>query len=430
MSPRYRREGQTVEFYTRAIEALSIAQARRGAALTASGRAASLTAPARDMERSRPESRGGPPGHPAAVLCRGLVVAMLLGGLSQGCPRASGPPTPIALPSDFTAEVFAAGFGPPRALAVDPAGTLIVSIPSQGKVLALTDPGGQPLTVAEGLDLPHGLAFRLGDLYVAETGRVLRFRYDARTRRARDPVVVVADLPAGAHHWTRGIAFGPDGGLYVSVGSSCDVCRETDRRRASIVRYRAEGGDERLFATGLRNPVGLAFHPRSGVLWTTVNERDWRRGGAPPDYVTEIRDGGAHGWPDCYAEGGLFVGDPELADRRACRGLTRPTFEVPAHSAPLGLTFYSGSTFPATYRESLFVALHGSRPGLSPAGHKLIRVAFRDGRPIAIEDFATGWRQDDRVWGRPVDLVTGPDGALYVSDDHGGRILRIAFRPP
>ena len=367
----------------------------------------------------------------AAVTGGALAAVVLAGGL-QGSGRAPDPPPPVDLPAGFTAEVFAAGLGPARSLAVDPAGALIVSIPSQGKIVALVDRGAgqsvRTVTVADGLHLPHGLAFRHGDLYVAETGRILRFRYDGQTRAARDPAVVVADLPAGAHHWTRGIAFGPDGALYVSVGSSCDICREADRRRASIVRYKVDGSDEGLFATGLRNPVGLAFHPRSGVLWTAVNERDWRRGGAPPDYVTEVYQGGAYGWPDCYAERGLFMRDPEMQHRRDCQGLTRPTFEVPAHSAPLGLAFYSGTAFPAPYRESLFVAMHGSRPGLAPAGGKLVRVVFRGGRPVDIEDFATGWRRDGRVWGRPVDIVAGRDGALYVSDDHGGRIVRIAFR--
>jgi glucose/arabinose dehydrogenase len=369
----------------------------------------------------------------AATAAIGLLAGLLILGLPQESARSSDADPPLDLPPGFAADVFAGGLGSPRALAVDPAGTLVTSLSAQGKVVALADRGAgrvvQPVTVAEGLHLPHGLAFRHGDLYVAETDRILRFRYDPKTLAARDPIVVVAGLPAGAHHWTRGIAFGPDGALYVSVGSSCDICREADRRRAAIVRYDADGSGERLFGTGLRNPFGLAFHPRSGTLWTTVNERDWRRGGAPPDYVTEVHRGASYGWPDCYAERGVFVGDPELPDRRDCQGLTPPTFEVPAHSAPLGLTFYAGTAFPAPYRESLFVAMHGSRPELPPAGYKLIRVVFQGGRPIAIEDFATGWLRHGRVWGRPVDVVTGRDGALYVSDDHGGRIVRITFRP-
>jgi glucose/arabinose dehydrogenase len=359
-----------------------------------------------------------------------LAVALLAGPFPER--GGADPPPPLTLPPGFSAQVFATGLGQPRALAIDPAGTLLVSLSAQGKVVALPERGDgrpvEPVTVLQGLHLPHGLAFRHGDLYVAETGRVVRFRYDAKGLAASDRTVVVSDLPGAAHHWTRGIAFGPDGALYVSVGSSCDICREADRRRAAIVRYEPDGSGERPFAIGLRNPVGLAFHPRTGVLWTAVNERDWRRGGAPPDYLTEIHRGGAYGWPDCYAERGAFVPDPELPDRRDCRGLTRPTFEVPAHSAPLGLAFYTGSVFPSPYRDGLFVALHGSRPELPAAGYKLVRVAFQDGRPVEVQDFATGWRRDDRVWGRPVDVVTGRDGALYVSDDHGGRIVRIVFR--
>lgn len=338
----------------------------------------------------------------------------------------------LAVPPGFDIQVVTDGLGAPRALAVDPAGALLVSLPGEGRVLALPSAGPAarrtPTVVAEGLDRPHGLAFRGGALYVAETGRVLRFRYDPATRRATDPVVVVAGLPAGGHHWTRSIALGPDGRLYVAVGSSCDICRERDPRRAAIVVYAPDGTGERRFASGLRNPVGLAFHPETGRLWTTVNERDWRGGGAPPDYVTEVFEGAAYGWPDCFAERGVFTPDPEFAGHRRCAGLTPATLELPAHSAPLGLTFYTGRAFPPAYRGNLFVALHGSRPGLPAEGYKVVRVTFAGGRPSAVEDFITGWRAGDEVRGRPVDVITGADGALYVSDDHGGRIYRVAFR--
>jgi glucose/arabinose dehydrogenase len=330
------------------------------------------------------------------------------------------------MPPGFHAEVVAERLGAPRALALDPAGAVLVSIPSEGRIVALGP--GRPREVVAGLQLPHGLAFHHGSLYVAETGRIVRFRYDAGARAAHDPVVVVPDLPAGAHHWTRSIAFAPDGRLLVAVGSSCDVCRETDRRRAAIVSYARDGSDERLLATGLRNPVGLASHPLTGALWTTVNERDWRGGGAPPDYVTAVRPGDAFGWPDCYARGGAFFPDPELPAPRPCRGLAPPSVELPPHSAPLGLAFSTGARFPRAYRGTLFVALHGSRPGLAAAGYKIVRLVMDAGRPPRVEDFATGWRDGDRVWGRPVDVLVGADGALYVSDDHGGRILRITFR--
>jgi glucose/arabinose dehydrogenase len=350
-----------------------------------------------------------------------------------GVGRAAGETVPIDLPPGFSSQVFASALGSPRALAVDPAGTLVVAIPSQGRVVALPAGGSgaaRVVTLLEALELPHGLAFRGGDLFVAETGRILRFRYDPHGLTARDPTVVVGGLPSGGHHWTRSIAFGPDGGLYVAVGSSCDVCREADPRRASIIRYEADGSGEWPYATGLRNPVGVAFHPRTGLLWATVNERDWRNGGAPPDYVTAVARGARLGWPDCYAERGRFAPDPELRDGRGCSGFTKPTLELPPHSAPLGLAFYSGTAFPVDYRDSLFVALHGARAGLPPSGYKVIRIALREGQPPAVEDFAVGWRNPNGVWGRPVDLAVGRDGALYISDDHGGRIVRIAFGHP
>jgi glucose/arabinose dehydrogenase len=205
------------------------------------------------------------------------------------------------------------------------------------------------------------------------------------------------------------------------------VCQERDPRRAAIIRYRADGSREERFASGLRNPVGLAFHPRTHALWTAVNERDWPGGGAPPDYVTEVRRGGSYGWPGCFAERRAFVRDPSFAGAADCRGLTLPSLELPSHAAPLGLAFYTGAQFPSEYAGNLLVTLHGSRAGLPAAGYKIGRVRFRDGRAVRLEDFSTGWRHGDRIVGRPVDLVVGRDGALYVSDDHGDRVHRVTY---
>jgi glucose/arabinose dehydrogenase len=362
------------------------------------------------------------------LCCALTAVVVVVTAVAAPVPGAS---PALDLPPGFRADVVADGLPGPRALAVDPAGTLLVSLPTEGRVVALArgPHGSAATTVIEQLVLPHGLAVRGSDLYVAETERVVRFRYDPRTRAARDPVVVVGDLPPGAHHWTRSIAFGPDGKLYVAIGSSCDVCREADHRRAAIVVYGAGGAGGRVLASGLRNPVGLAFQPGTRTLWTTVNERDWRTGGAPPDYVTAVREGDAFGWPDCFAANGSFAPDPELPGTRRCDTFTTPTLELPPHSAPLGLAFYTGRVFPPAYRGNLFVALHGSRAGLPAEGYKIVRVPFRKGTAGVAEDFATGWLRDGRVIGRPVDRVTGADGALYVSDDHGGRILRIRFVP-
>jgi glucose/arabinose dehydrogenase len=366
-------------------------------------------------------------------MIRPHLVAALLGTLGAAGAAAAGP-LPIALPPGFRVELVADGLGTPRMLALDPSGTLLVSIPNEGRIVAL--PGGSrperrgaPVTVVAGLQLPHGLVVRDGHLWVAETGRVLRFRYDAATHGASEPVVIVPDLPAGAHHWTRSIAFGPDDRLFVAIGSSCDVCREADRRRATIVSYAPDGSNERLVATGLRNPVGLAFDPATGALWTTVNERDWRSGRAPPDFFTRVRPGANYGWPDCYAQGDVISPDPEFRGTGDCREVALPSVQLPAHAAPLGMAFYVGTRFPAAYRGNLFVALHGARAGLPPAGYKIIRVTFPAGGRPRVEDFATNWRPGDRVWGRPVDVLAGRDGALYVSDDHGGRVLRITFGP-
>ena len=361
------------------------------------------------------------------VKAKGLVsVAFMLLGLGVG------EAGEISVPAGFRMEVFARNVGGARALALDPQGVLVVSIPSKGRVVALPDREGagratHVVTILKDLDLPYGMAFARGYLYVAETGRIVRYRYHAPTLAAVDPTVVVRGLPHGAHHWTRSIVFGPDGKLYVAIGSSCDICEERDPRRAAIVRYNADGSGEQLFATGLRNPVGLGFHPTTAALWTTVNERDWPGGGAPPDYVTEVRQGAAYGWPRCFAQRGVFLRDRTIAGTGGCEGMTLPTRELTPHAAPLGLAFYTGAQFPSEYRGNLFVALHGSRAGLPAAGYKIARVRFRAGRAGAVEDFSTGWRHGDRVIGRPVDLVVGRDGSLYVSDDHADRVHRVTY---
>jgi glucose/arabinose dehydrogenase len=341
----------------------------------------------------------------------------------------------IIVPPGFRVETVAAGLGGARGLAVDPAGVLLVSVPARGRVLALPSRAAAgrastAATVADDLDLPHGLAFRRGHLYVAQADRIVRYRYDAQRLTAVEPTVVVRGLPDRTHHWTRSIAFGPDGKLYVAIGSSCNTCQERDPRRAAVLRYDPDGGGEQRYASGLRNPVGLAFQPSTGVLWTTVNERDWPGGAAPPDYVTDVRPGAAYGWPGCYAQGRAFLPDPKFAVSGRCEALALPAVELPPHSAPLGLAFYTGAQFPREYAGDLFVALHGSRAGLPPAGYAIARVRFRDGHAMGIEAFSTGWRGGDLVLGRPVDLVVGRDGSLFVSDDHGDRVYRVSYAQP
>jgi glucose/arabinose dehydrogenase len=347
-------------------------------------------------------------------------------------PAPSADLTTIRLPPGFAIELFAKDLGYARFLALDPRGTLLVSVPRAGRVLALPDDDGNGradalVPVVEGLDLPHGLAFLDGQLYVAETGRVLRFDYDAAARRVRgEPVVVVPDLPPRGGHWTRTIAVGPDRRLYVSVGSSCNNCEERDRRRAAIYRYEPDGRGGAPFATGLRNAVGLAFRPGTGELWATVNGRDWLGEDRPAEYVTRVEEGGFYGWPYCHWTAGGLVQDPDLGGGEHCRAVRRPQLLYQAHAAPLGLAFYTGAQFPPEYRGDAFVALHGSWNRSVPVGYKVIRVRL-GGTPVA-EDFATGWLAGSRSWGRPVDLAVAPDGALFLSDDGLGAVYRITYR--
>ncbi len=362
------------------------------------------------------------------------LIALLLWGCAA--PPVAAPATDqtaLRLPPGFAIGIFARDLGRARFLTLDPRGTLLVSVPRSGHVLALPDDDGdgradRAVTVIEGLDLPHGLAFHGDRLYIAETGRVVRVGYDPATRRALGaPEVVVPDLPSRGGHWTRTIAVGPDRRLYVSVGSSCNNCEERDGRRAAIMRYNADGSGETRFATGLRNAVGLAFRPGTAELWASVNGRDWLGDDRPAEYVTRVEEGGSYGWPYCHWEvDGRLVPDPDLGSPGRCRSVSRPSLLYQAHTAPLGIAFYTGTQFPAEYRGNLFVALHGSWNRSTPTGYKVIRVRV-DGDSPRAEDFATGWLAGRRAWGRPVDLAVARDGSLLVSDDAQGVVYRITY---
>jgi glucose/arabinose dehydrogenase len=368
----------------------------------------------------------------AGRLC---VATLALAGCMGLWPRTapSADLSTIRLPPGFAIDFFAKDLGNARFMTLDPRGTLLVSVPRSGRVIALPDDNGDgqadgALPVVEGLELPHGLAFLDGQLYVAETGRVVRFDYDPARRRVRGaPIIVVPDLPARGVHWTRTIAIGPDRRLYVSAGSSCNSCEERDARRAAITRYDLGGRSGAPFATGLRNAVGIAFRPATSELWATVNGRDWLGDDRPSEYVTRVDDGGFYGWPYCHWTPSGPVADPDLGAGDRCKNARRPSFLYQAHTAPLGLAFYTGSQFPPEYRGDLLVALHGSWNRAVPVGYKVIRVKLGGANPVA-EDFASGWLVGGRSWGRPVDLTVAPDGALYVSDDTLGVVYRITYR--
>jgi glucose/arabinose dehydrogenase len=337
------------------------------------------------------------------------------------------PAEPISLPPGFGISVFAEDLRDPRMMALDPAGHLVVAERGAGRIVRLPDRDRDGIAdgvevVADGLNAPSSVAFyNDGSLYVGETTRVLRLV--PQGDGFGDRQVVVDGLPGGGHS-TRTVLFGRDWStLFVSVGSSCNVCVEEDPRRAAIVRYNPDGSRERVYASGLRNAVGITFRPGTDELWATNNGRDWLGDDLPPETVNLVREGDDFGWPRCHA--GRIV-DPDFGGPGACDEVVNPAVEMQAHSAPLGLTFYSGQQFPAVYQGDLFVAFHGSWNRTVPTGYKVVRVPMEGGVPGAVEDFAVGWLRDDgSSWGRPVDVLTGPDGSLYVSDDGGGRIYRI-----
>ena len=345
----------------------------------------------------------------------------------------------LNLPAGFSASIYAVVGGGPRFMALGPDGAVYVALMTQGAVVRLDDQGGYATaaTVLSGLYQPSSLSFFGGYLYVGETTAITRYAFDAAGVDASNRQVVVPNLPDGGHI-TRTVAFGPDGLMYLSVGSSCNVCIESDPLRAAISVYNPDGSGGRIYASGLRNAVGIAWNPATGDLWATVNGRDdigqdmGLSGQAaktvtdnlPPDYVTRISDGGDYGWPRCYGDHQL---DPMYGDSAFCAGTIAPTVELQAHSAPLGLAFYDGQQFPPEYQGSLIVAAHGSWDRQKPTGYKLVRIAFQDGQPVRVEDFVTGWQNADGVWGRPVGLLVLPDGSLLVSDDLTGVIYRISY---
>ena len=331
----------------------------------------------------------------------------------------------LMVPQGFAVDVYAAGVTDARFMVLGPDGVPYLSLTSEGAVVKLPDRNGDGradtvITVARGLHRPHGLAFRGDTLYVAETDRVVRF-----VPGTAAPQVVVPDLPHGSGHFTRTIVFGPrDGKLYVSVGSSCNICYERDTRRASVLRFNADGSGGETFAHGLRNSVGLAFDPASGELWGTNNDRDMLGDDLPPDRINILREGGNYGWPECYLPGRA---NPEFPGAD-CGHLVAPAITFQAHSAPLGITFSTGTQFPPEYRGGAFACFHGSWNRSTPTGYKVVYIRQEAGRPVAITDFITGFLPEGgTAWGRPVDVLVARDGSLLVSDDFGGRVLRVHY---
>jgi glucose/arabinose dehydrogenase len=305
-------------------------------------------------------------------------------------------------------------------------------VPNKDYILVLPDRdkdglADRKIVFARGLKKVHGLAFHKGVLYAAGTGKLYRLRDKNGDLRADKVEVISEDIPGSGGHWTRTVVAGPDNKLYVSAGSSCNVCIEKDKRRAAVLRFPLKGGKGEIFAKGLRNSVGLAFHPDTGQLWASNNGRDWLGDNLPPEEINLLVKGGDYGWPYCY---GKRVVDPDFGTAERCRETLEPEVEMQAHSAPLGISFGHGLDFPARYKDMLFVAFHGSWNRTEPTGYKLVGIPFKDGEPAGQpEDIVTGWMTQGKAWGRPVAPLVGSDGALYISDDKAGAVYRISYGP-
>jgi glucose/arabinose dehydrogenase len=338
------------------------------------------------------------------------------------------------VPAGFRVNVYASSFHTPRWLTVAPNGDIFLAETGAGTIDVLRDPqntgGAQEREVfASGLTRPFGIGFHDDYVYVGEMKRVVRFHYDVKTSKRTGEAEKIMDLPPGGH-WTRTVAFSADGKhLYVAVGSDGNIDVDNPPIRAAVTICDPDGKNARLFATGLRNPVGLAIEPKTGDLWTSVNERDELGDNLPPDYLTSLKDGGFYGWPYSYIGDNV---DPRVRPPRrdlVARAII-PDVLLSAHVAPLQFTFYTGTQFPESYRGGAFIAEHGSWNRATRSGYQVEFVAFKDGKPSAdpvpfLSGLVPDPKQDD-VYGRPVGVTVAPDGSLLVSDDGAGVIYRVS----
>lgn len=373
------------------------------------------------------------------------------------------PADSIRLPAGFKLEVFARLSAltkdiqavNPRMMAFDASGNLYVSIPQRNSVVMISDENRDGVAdkatlVANKLNAPHGLAFVGEKLYVANQDSIVVLEKNNGAWPAKPAVAIVKNLPAGGHT-LKSLKLGPDGLLYVNVGSSCNVCNESEPLRATILRYTPDGksagalttlgrhAPNPVYASGLRNSQGFAWHPKTQQMFATnegADNRSETRNGRvndelPPEHLNQIEAGQHYGWPYCWGVPDNTVSqfaDPNFGnDPDFCKTTRPPAITFTSHSTPMGIAFLHGAAVANEFKSDAIVALHGSWNRKVQSGYKLVRVKFEGDKPVKVEDFATGWLSGNSAWGRPVDVMVGPDGAIYVSDDRAGMIYRISY---
>ncbi|MEZ4947786.1 MAG: PQQ-dependent sugar dehydrogenase [Saprospiraceae bacterium] len=338
----------------------------------------------------------------------------------------------IKLPEGFKIDVFAEDVKNARSLCLSPNGTLFVGTRNEGDVYALVDEDGdfhadKKYVLAEKLDMPNGVAFKDGDLYVAEVSRIIKFEnIEANLANPPKPVVVFDKYPDESHHGWKYIAFGPDDKLYVPVGAPCNICNPEDEIFCSITRLNPDGTNMEVVQHGIRNTVGFDWHPVTGDLWFTDNGRDWMGDDMPACELNHAPKEDMHfGYPFCHQGDTL---DPEFGKLRDCKEFTPPVQNLGPHVAPLGIEFYTGDMFPVKFKNQPLFAEHGSWNRSTPIGYRVMMVKLDDQyRSQGYIPFAEGWLQNGEPWGRPVDLEVMPDGSMLVSDDFANAIYRIYY---
>ncbi|WP_253825114.1 PQQ-dependent sugar dehydrogenase [Alloalcanivorax xenomutans] len=360
-------------------------------------------------------------------------LAGLLLGFAAPVMAGSLPVDSLTLPEGFTLTVFADDVPNARQLAQAEDGTVFAGSRDEGKVYAIRDADGdgraeRTWVLAEGLNMPSGIAYRDGTLYVAAVNRILALP-DILDHLDDPPALelVTDQFPSDSHHGWKYLAFDREGKLIVPVGAPCNICNR-EEPYATIQRYDPDSGEMTTVARGVRNSVGFDFHPRSGQLWFTDNGRDMLGDEIPPEELNRVREDGEHfGYP--FIHGGT-VPDPEFGKDHDPGEFAMPMQTMPAHHAPLGMTFYTGEQFPEDYRGDIFIAEHGSWNRSTPAGYRVTRVGVEGIDKVAgYQPFISGWlREDGTRWGRPADVMQAADGSLLIADDHAGAIYRVVYQ--
>lgn len=337
----------------------------------------------------------------------------------------------IKLPPGFQISYFARDVKNARSLALGDQGTVFVSSRKEGKIYALVDSdkdykADRTYLIAENLNMPNGITFRNGDLYVAEVSKIYRFSQIEKNLPSPPKGELLTDkYPSDEHHGWKYIAFGPDDKLYVPVGAPCNICERKDQPiYSSITTFDIQTKEIKVVAHGVRNSVGFDWDDK-GKLWFTENGRDWAGDDIPPDELNKLDSAGQHfGFPYCH--GGKFL-DEEFGSGNDCKNYTSPVQNLGPHVAALGMKFSEGNMFPAEFKNGVFIAEHGSWNRSTPLGYRVTFVKLDGDKAVSYTPFAEGWLKGNKAWGRPVDVMFLPDGSMLVTDDHADAVYRITY---